>query len=356
MRKKLFAVALTVALLVMLALSACGGDIATSESPPESSETATNPAELDTPIESETTVDVEPGAPSRDIVALAAEIEFDPDNYTDIILDVPYMDDGEDYHLLDLYGTQSYDGVKPTVIEIHGGGFIGGTRGNNSGHSIFYAERGYKVVVPDYGKVPRHGDFKDAIQDLFSAFHWVEENADAYGFDLNNIFLSGDSAGGYYTLLCCAIFHSGELQEYFGVTLPDFKFATYVTTCPAADYRDLRSHLQDESGPKAHMAQSVGEELLMDDDLMDHMDLMMNVEPEAFAGIYMMTTPTDTMTGEEVQTFDAYLTEQGIEHTTLSYDGVENDIIHTFNISHADYAESKVANQDMVDYLDAHLK
>ena len=347
MKKRLLAAVLP----VMLMLSACGGGTTASEPPVDPTKDA---VQTEAPVETESPVETE--APGRDILALAAEIEFDPDSYTDIILDVPYMDDGADYHVLDLYGTQSYNGATPTVIEIHGGGFVGGSRGNNANHSIFYAERGYKVVVPDYSKVPRHGDFKDVAHELFTIFRWVEDNADTYGFDLDNIFLSGDSAGGYYTLLCCAIFHSSELQEYYGVTLPGFEFSAYVTTCPASDFRINREYLALESGPNAHVAKTIGEDLLMDDDLMDHMDLMMNVEPEAFTGIYMMTTPTDTTTGADVLKFDAYLTEHGIEHTTLSYDGVENDIIHTFNISHADYAESKVANQDMVDYLNAHLK
>ena len=351
MKKRSLAVTLAAALLVILTLSACGGEAATSKPPAEPTKDNT---QTEAPVETEPPVETE--APGQDILARAAEIEFDPESYTDIILDVPYMDDGKDYHLLDLYGTQSYDGATPTVIEIHGGGFVGGSRGNNAGHSIFYAERGYKVVVPDYSKVPRHGDFKDVAKELFTVFRWVEENADTYGFDLNNIFLSGDSAGGYYTLLCCAIFHSSELQEFYGVTLPGFEFTTYVTTCPGANFRANRDYLALESGPHAHIAQTLGEELLMDDDLMDHMDLMMNVEPEAFTGLYMMTTPTDTTTGEDVLVFDAYLTEHGVEHTTISYDGVENEIQHTFNISHADYAESKVANQDMVDYLNAHLK
>lgn len=40
----------------------------------------------------------------------------------------------------------------------------------------------------------------------------------------------------------------------------------------------------------------------------------------------------------------------------ISYDGVENKLGHTFNISYAHYPESKVANQDMTDYLNAHLR
>lgn len=343
MKNKLFATALA----VMLLLSACNGNMSSSV-PPDSSKEVTIQVTADPSAET--------GSSNRDILAIAAEIEFAPENYTDILLDIPYMDDGEEYHLIDLYGTQSGTSTAPTIIEVHGGGFISGTRGNNADHSIFFAERGYKVVVPDYGKVPGDGDFKNAIQELFTVFHWVEENADTYGFDLNNVFLSGDSAGGYYTLLCCAILYSPDLQAYFDVTPPDFQFNACVTSCPRTELSSIRDGLTSGNSVASQIAKKIGEELLLDDDLMNHMDLMINVAPEAFTNLYMMTTPGDTDTGSSVLAFDAYLTEHGVEHTMISYDGVENKLGHTFNISCAHYPESKVANQDMTDYLDAHLR
>ena len=333
-----------VVLAAMLLLSSCGSNTTTS-APPSPNEGDAGNVGAPAPDVSE--------APGRDLLALAEEIDFDPESYTDIVSNVPYIDDGKDWHLLDLYGTQRSADVAPTVIEVHGGGFISGSKENNADHSIFFAERGYKVIVPEYGKIPNQGDFKSAVQELFAVFHWAEDNADIYGFDLNNIFLSGDSAGGYYTLLCCAIFHSLELQEYFGVTLPGFQFSACVTSCPRTEVRSIREALDSGKGTAGRIAQIIGEELLMDDDLMDHMDLTMCVAPEAFSGLFMNTTPGDKDTGATVLAFDAYLTENGIEHTMISYNGVENELKHTFNISYAHYPESKVANQDMADYLNS---
>lgn len=331
-------------LLILMCLTAC----ADSSSVQSSSEAAVETVE--------TVETTEPlGAEEQALLDKAAQIEFDPESYTDIMNDVPYLDDGESYHMVDLYGTQSTSQPTPTVIEIHGGGFFGGSRSTNTDHCIFFAERGYNVVATDYAKIPANGGFIEAVQDLFVSYQWVADHASEYHFDLNNMFLSGDSAGGYYTILTMAIFNSPELQEYFGVTLPDFEFSGYVTTCPAADIMIQQEYYTEESGFHAHMAQTIGEDYLFDDDLMAHLDLMRNVSPSAFTGLYMLTTPTDTTTGEEVQKFDAYLTEQGVEHTVMSYEGVVNELSHTFNIGNADYAESKVANQDMVDYCNSLL-
>ncbi len=276
--------------------------------------------------------------------------EEDEDKYTDIIYDVPYEDDGEDIHTVDLFGEESHDEATPTVVEVHGGGYVGGAKSANKDHAIYYAEEGFIVITPDYGKVPADGDFSDTIRDLFACYNWIAENADEYNFDLNNIFLSGDSAGGYYTLLTCAIWHSEELQEYFDVTLPDYDFSAYVTTCPATDLLAMRDTI--DVAP----AKTIGEEILMDDDLMSHLDLYSNVDPSAFEGVYMITTPGDDTTGPETRKFDEYLTENNVEHTLKSYEETENELIHVFNITNVDYVESQQANADIVDFMKSLIK
>lgn len=274
-------------------------------------------------------------------------------SYKDIIKDVAYEDDDDATHKLDLYGTETKKEATPTVIEVHGGGFVGGTKDINIDHSVFFAEAGYKVVTPEYGKIPTDGSFKDTVQDLFAMYNWVADNADKYQFDLNNIFLSGDSAGGYYVLLTCAIWHSQSLQEYFGVTLPAYNFSSYLTTCPDADIRQMQEDIKLDGGPKAHIAQTIGEDIVMDEDLMSHLDLFSNVEPQAFENLYMLTTPGDTTTGETVQKFEQYLNDNGVAHTFKSYENQENELGHVFNITKPDYVESIQANQDMVDYMNS---
>ena len=285
-------------------------------------------------------------------LSLALSCQAEEPAYGDLISDVAYIEDGVESHLLDIYGAQEKTEPAPAIIEIHGGGFIGGNKTTNTDHSIFFADAGFVVVNPEYGKVPRDGSFPVHIQELFSAYQWVAEHAEEYHIDTENIFLSGDSAGGYYVLLSMAILQDESLQEYFGVTPPDFTFKGFVTTCPDTDIMRKRNYLgEDASGPEAYNAKTIGEEILLDDDLMSHMDLFTCTEPAVFTGLYMMTTPADITTGEAVLQFDAYLTEQGVEHILNSYEGTENELLHVFNISHTDWAESIQANQDEVDFM-----
>lgn len=272
------------------------------------------------------------------------------EEYSDILKDIPYADDGEEIHTLDLFGTQSYEEATPVIVEIHGGGYIGGSKEINTEHAVFYAEQGYIVVAPEYGKVPGDGDFRDTVQDLFSCYKWIGNHAEEYHFDLDNIFVSGDSAGGFYTLLTCAICSSEELQEYFEVEVPDYEFTEYVTSCPGTDILALTEDME------SYVSQTIGEEILSNDELMSHLDLYSNVDASSFEGVYMLTTPGDVTTGSEVIKFDEYLTENGVEHTFVSYEATENDLVHVFNITKMEYSESQQANQDLVDYMNSLLK
>lgn len=105
----------------------------------------------------------------------------------------------------------SIEGVeKPTVIFMFGGGFISGTRDDQSYHSWFkkMTDNGYRVISIDY-RLGLKGANKVgvaqvnvldkaihmAVEDLFSATAFIIENADQFGVSPDNLVISGSSAG-----------------------------------------------------------------------------------------------------------------------------------------------------------------
>lgn len=105
----------------------------------------------------------------------------------------------------------SVNGVeKPLVIFMFGGGFIRGTRDDESYNGWFrtMTENGYRVVSIDY-RLGLKGSNKVgiaqvnvldkaihmAVEDLFSATNFILENADQFGVSPDNIVISGSSAG-----------------------------------------------------------------------------------------------------------------------------------------------------------------
>jgi len=105
----------------------------------------------------------------------------------------------------------SLDGIeKPTIIFMFGGGFIRGTRDDESYNGWFrtMTENGYRVISIDY-RLGLKGSNKVgvaqvnvldkaihmAVEDLFSATDFIIENAEQLGVDPANIVISGSSAG-----------------------------------------------------------------------------------------------------------------------------------------------------------------
>ena len=272
----------------------------------------------------------------------------------DILVDVPYIDDGNTDHVTDIFGSRSADGPAPVIVEIHGGGYIGGNKEINTKHAAFYAQNGYVVLTPNYTHLPQ-GTFKTVAQELFSLFHWMEAHAEEYHLDLNHVGISGDSAGGYYVLLTAAIMTQPELQEYFEVEKPSFDLSAVVATCPGTDVLAIREGLG-KPGPAGFMAGRIGEDILNDEDLMSHCDLYTVINPETYPPVFMITTPGDVTTGPETLKFDQFLTEKGVAHTLISYEDEGSGLIHVFNILEMQYPESQKANGDIIAYFDGLLK
>lgn len=99
---------------------------------------------------------------------------------------------------------------KPTVIFMFGGGFIRGTRDDESYNGWFrtMTENGYRVISIDYRLGLKGSDkvgiaqvnvldkaIHMAVEDLFSATSFIVDNAEQLGVDPSNIVISGSSAG-----------------------------------------------------------------------------------------------------------------------------------------------------------------
>ena len=114
--------------------------------------------------------------------------------------DIAYADNS-DAQVLDIYLPEA-EGVYPVIVVCHGGGFKFGDQGMSIIKPIFSAatQRGYAVVSVDYRK-SGEAPFPAALADTKAAVRWVRENADALGFDAENIAIWGESAGANLALM-----------------------------------------------------------------------------------------------------------------------------------------------------------
>ncbi len=84
----------------------------------------------------------------------------------------------------------------PTVLFIHGGGWIYGGLASHDAACRFLAERsGVQLLAIDYRLAPEH-PFPAALDDCKAALRWLHEHADDVNADPDRIGVAGDSAGG----------------------------------------------------------------------------------------------------------------------------------------------------------------
>jgi acetyl esterase/lipase len=101
---------------------------------------------------------------------------------------------------LDVYArTDAAGGPYPTLIWIHGGGWVGGNKESQTFRLLPYLEMGWNVVNVGY-RLGRVALAPAAVEDCLCALRWVIRNAKEYNIDTNRIVVSGASAGGHLAL------------------------------------------------------------------------------------------------------------------------------------------------------------
>ena len=113
---------------------------------------------------------------------------------------------------LDVYRPRQATSPTPTVIYIHGGGWVGGNKNVRPLYFLPYLEMGWAVVNVAY-RLARVSLAPGAVEDCRCALRWVIENADRYNFDTDKIVLTGRSAGGHLSLITGMLPASSSLDR-----------------------------------------------------------------------------------------------------------------------------------------------
>ena len=101
----------------------------------------------------------------------------------------------------------------PTIIAIHGGGWMAGDKWTMGTHCQHLATEGFAVVSINYRHAPKY-KFPAQADDVRDALLWVVREKDHYKFDLQRVGLFGYSAGGHLASLIamCGDSSFDELQ------------------------------------------------------------------------------------------------------------------------------------------------
>ena len=136
---------------------------------------------------------------------------YDPTPVRNKVLDIQYGTLPE--QKLDLYLPEEGDGPFPVIFDVHGGGWmLGSKREGFVEHKIAALEKGYAVIAPDYRLFPG-AIFPENLYDVKTAVRWARAHASEYHLDPDHFFMVGDSAGAHLTLMMA---FTADRPEYAG--------------------------------------------------------------------------------------------------------------------------------------------
>jgi acetyl esterase/lipase len=186
---------------------------------------------------------------------------------------------------LDIYLPDEGDGPFPVILNIHGGGWIGGDKAYKQVLSMLEGlERGYAVVAINY-RLSGEAIWPAQINDCKAAIRWVRANADQYKLDPDKIAAWGSSAGGHLSAL---VGTSGDVKalEDLSQGNPEqsSRVQAVVNWFGPTDFLKMDDHLM-ASGvkkPMKHSTPDSPESKLIGENLEDAPELVKEANPDSY--------------------------------------------------------------------------
>ncbi len=255
--------------------------------------------------------------------------------------DIFYTDSDHKHHRLDVYSPIGAIGLMPTIIDIHGGGWYYGDKDLNKIYCLNLAERGMRVVNISYRLTPEVG-FIDQIKDIFCALNYIYDNAERYGIDKNNLFLTGDSAGAHLASMVANILEDPASQKAFGVS-SNIKFNAIAYTCAAFKVSGLAT----TPIVKSYFKPWIGN--AKKSPLFPYMDFRANLgnTPSLF-----ITCDGDFLKNQTIAGYEEYKA-YGNDAELIYFDkkSQTNKLAHVYNVTQTDWPEAIETNDKTVAFF-----
>ncbi len=150
--------------------------------------------------------------------------------------DLTYVTENNTELKLDVYSRRDVQTPQPTLIFMHGGFWVAGSKDSQTLNILPWLEKGWNVVVVGYrlgGVAPAPA----AVLDTFCALRWAGTNAAMYNIDTNKIVASGQSAGGHLALTLGMMSEQGYDKNCPAGTTP--KVAAVINWFGVTDVADV---------------------------------------------------------------------------------------------------------------------
>lgn len=128
----------------------------------------------------------------------------------------------------DLYQPENIEelGLRPTIVWIHGGGWVSGSKEHARGYFKLLAAQGFNVISVEYQFAPQV-IYPNQLLQINQALKFINKHAKDYQIDADQLYMAGDSAG-------------ANLASHYAALLTNPQFARESDFVPTIQPKQLK--------------------------------------------------------------------------------------------------------------------
>lgn len=231
------------------------------------------------------------------------------------VKDLAYGKDPE--QVLDIYYPAGTEKPLPTIVSVHGGAYVYGSKELYRFYCMSLAQRGFAVVNFSYRLAPEYR-YPAQLQDTNAVMRYVCAHAEENFIDTDRIFIVGDSAGAQLASQYAAAVTNPAYADILGMEIPKFRLRACAFNCglykpdPRRDKLMLKCYFDDPD--------VIGSEQM---DVLGHIT-------DSYPPVFIMSSNGDFLL-DRVKEFADLLTMKGVEHEVHIYSPKDRKLGHVFH-------------------------
>ena len=259
--------------------------------------------------------------------------------------DVPYTNHAGKELLMDIFEPIVEKGTElPVIVNIHGGGLIGGSKNLSVGFCRQLAKRGYLVFSLEYRLIPEVRVYEQ-FDDVCAGMDCIGRKLVDFDVDFTRIYMVAESAGAYLATYVAAMKKSKALQDAIGYKPTNMVFKAmglisgmFYTTRDDMLGRFLSPSIYGKDERSIAMAEYTNPE---------HPEIIHNIPP-----CYLITSKADMLERYTLD-FAGELGNKGVEHH-LRHMGSDPKLLHAFPVLNPALPESERVIDEIIVWFKNH--
>lgn len=242
-------------------------------------------------------------------------------------------------NLLDIYTLKTADVPMPTIVNVHGGGWVYGNKEIYQFYCMELAKRGFTVVNFNYRLAPENR-FPAPLEDVNAVMNFIKVNADKYFINMEKLIMVGDSAGAQLASHYVTLLTNPDFAKLFDFEMADVEVKAVGLNCGLYDSRKTAEYGLDSVFME--YLDCVGKKV--PENVLEMLDVYKYMNKN-FPASFVMSAVRDFLLTQAEPMYN-HLKELGIPCEMKIY-GAEDrtDIEHVFHVN-CKLEEAKICNDD----------